>query len=114
MLKRQIIHSGKAGGRSGVRYNISDRVYLELKQLAQKHGIKKIILFGSRARGSFYECSDIDIAVSGGNTAEFGLDADESIHTLLKFDVVDLDGHISEELQKEIKRDGVMIYEKDR
>ena len=96
-----------------MRYNLSDRVYLGLKHLAQRHGVKKIILFGSRARGDFYECSDIDIAVSGGNTAEFSLDADESIHTLLMFDIVDLDGDISEELRKEIKRDGVMIYEKD-
>lgn len=96
-----------------MRYNISDRVYLGLKQLAQRHGVKKIILFGSRARGDFNERSDIDIAISGGNTAAFALDANESIHTLLMFDVVDLDGHISEELQKEIKRDGVMIYEKD-
>lgn len=96
-----------------MKYNISDRVYLGLKQLAQKHRIKKIILFGSRARGDFYERSDIDIAVSGGNTAEFRLDVDENIHTLLMFDVVDLDGHISEELQKEINRDGVVIYEKN-
>ncbi len=29
------------------------------------------------------------------------------------FDVVDFDGHISEELQKEIERDGIVIYEKD-
>lgn len=96
-----------------MKYNISDQVYLGLKQLAKRHGIKKITLFGSRARGDFYERSDIDIAVSGGNTVEFCLDVDESVHTLLMFDVVNLDGHISEELQKEIQRDGVIIYEKD-
>lgn len=96
-----------------MKYNISDKVYLGLKQLAQRHGIKKIILFGSRARGDFYERSDIDIAVSGGNTAAFSLDVDESIHTLLMFDVIDLDRHISEELKKEIEKDGVVIYEKD-
>lgn len=96
-----------------MKYNVSDKVYLGLKQLAQRHGIKKVILFGSRARGDFYERSDIDIAVSGGNTAEFSLDVDESIHTLLMFDVVDLDGHISEKLRKEIERDGIVIYEKN-
>lgn len=96
-----------------MKYNVSDKVYLGLKQLAQRHGIKKVILFGSRARGDFYERSDIDIAVSGGNTAEFSLDIDESIHTLLMFDVVDLDGHISEKLRKEIERDGIVIYEKN-
>jgi len=97
-----------------LKYNISERVRLELKQLAERHGIEKIILFGSRARGDFYERSDIDIAVSGGNTTEFSLDIDEKVHTLLMFDVVDLDGQISEELQKEIKRDGILLYEKNR
>lgn len=97
-----------------MNYNISERVCLELKHLAEKHGIEKIILFGSRARGDFYERSDIDIAVSGGNALKFSLDADEEVRTLLMFDVVDLDGHISEELQKEIERDGIILYEKNQ
>lgn len=97
-----------------MKYNISQRVCFELRQLAKKYGIEKIILFGSRARGDFCEKSDIDIAVSGGNTVEFSLAADEAVHTLLMFDVVDLDGHISEELKNEIKKDGIVIYEKNR
>ena len=40
------------------------------------------------------------------------LDIKENSHTLLIFDVVELDKGISEELQKEIERDGVVIYEK--
>lgn len=105
---------GKNWGRLGMKYNIPERVCLELKQLARKHRIEKIILFGSRARGDFFERSDIDIAVSGRNSAEFSLDIDEKVHTLLMFDVVDLDGYISEELQTEIERDGIVIYEKNR
>ncbi len=97
-----------------MKNNISDRVLLGLKRLAQRHEIKKVILFGSRARGDFQERSDIDIAVSGGNTALFSLEADEAIMTLLMFDVVDLDGHGSAELRREIERDGVTLYEKDR
>ena len=96
-----------------MKYNISQRVCIELRHLAEKYGIEKIILFGSRARGDFYERSDIDIAVSGGNIAEFSLDVDENVHTLLMFDVVDLDGYISEELRSEIERDGIVIYEKN-
>ncbi len=97
-----------------MKYNIPDTVCLELKRLARKYGIKKIILFGSRARGDFYERSDIDIAVSGGNTTAFSFEVNEGINTLLMFDVVNLDEHISRELQKEIERDGVVIYEKNR
>lgn len=95
-------------------YNLPERVILELRRLAKRYGIEKIILFGSRARGDHYERSDIDIAVSGGNTVEFSLEADEQVNTLLMFDVVDLDGYISDDLQKEIGRDGIIIYEKNR
>ncbi len=36
----------------------------------------------------------------------------ENTHSLLIFDVVNGDGNISQELQEEIERDGVIIYEK--
>ena len=36
----------------------------------------------------------------------------EKVHSLLMFDVVEADGHISEELKNEIKKDGIVIYEK--
>lgn len=96
-----------------MKYNIPERVMRDIAVLSKEYDIQKVILFGSRARGTYTDRSDIDIAVSGGNTAEFSLDIDEKVHTLLMFDVVDLDGHISEELQKEIERDGIVIYEKN-
>lgn len=97
-----------------MKYNVPDRVIRDIAVLSREYNIQKVILFGSRARGTHTDRSDIDIAVSGGNTAEFSLDIDEKVHTLLMFDVVDLDGHISEELQREIERDGIVIYEKNR
>lgn len=39
--------------------------------------MKKVILFGSRARGDYHRASDIDLAVYGGNIAEFALDVEE-------------------------------------
>lgn len=80
--------------------------------LARQCEIEKLILFGSRARGTNRERSDIDLAVQGGRTAEFSLRADEEIPTLLMFDVVDLDKPIQAELREEIRRDGIVLYEK--
>lgn len=97
-----------------MKYNVPERVIRDIAVLSREYNIQKVILFGSRARGTHTDRSDIDIAVSGGNTAEFSLDIDEKVHTLLMFDVVDLDGHISEELQREIERDGIVIYETNR
>ena len=95
-----------------MKYNLPDRVLRELSYFAQKYSIEKIILFGSRARGTNTERSDIDIAVYGGDFDNFYWDVKEKIHSLLMFDIVQADAAISDELKQEIGRDGVTIYEK--
>ncbi len=95
-----------------MKYNLPDRILRELSSFAQKYSITKIILFGSRARGTNTERSDIDIAVYGGNFEQFYWDVKEKTHSLLMFDIVQADAVISDELKQEIERDGVIIYEK--
>lgn len=91
--------------------NLDTRVEEDIIRLAKKNGIKKVILFGFRARGDNRERSDIDLAASGGDILDFYYDLEEEAWTLLMFDVVNLDEGISQELQREIDRDGVVIYE---
>lgn len=93
-------------------YNLPNRVLRELTSFARKHSITKIILFGSRARGTNTERSDIDIAVYGGDFDNFYWDVKEKTNSLLMFDIVQADRPLSDELEKEIKKDGVVIYEK--
>lgn len=95
-----------------MRYNLPDRVFRELLSYAQKHSVEKIILFGSRARGTNTERSDIDIVVYGGEFDDFYWDVKEKIHSLLMFDIIQGDTLLSEELKDEIKKEGVTIYEK--
>lgn len=96
------------------KWNLPDRVVQDIRALAQKCGIEKVILFGSRARGDNRERSDIDLAVSGGKIAEFSLDIEDEVWTLLSFDVVNLDSAVQPALLENIDRDGVVIYEKAR
>ena len=49
-----------------MKYNLPDRILRELSAFAKKYSVARIILFGSRARGTNTERSDIDIAVYGG------------------------------------------------
>lgn len=93
--------------------NLPEKVKDKIIELARKCGVKKVILFGSRARGDNWERSDIDLAISGGDRVRFTLDVDESdiVPTLLMFDVVDLDESCNEDLLESIKRDGVVLYE---
>ncbi|MCD7981789.1 MAG: nucleotidyltransferase domain-containing protein [Clostridiales bacterium] len=95
-----------------MRYNIPERVFRDIVRFAEDHGMEKVILFGSRARGDYTERSDIDIAVSGADFDGFYWDIREKTHSLLMFDVIDLSKNISEELGNEIEREGILIYEK--
>lgn len=93
---------------------VPERVLKEIISFARRHQIEKVILFGSRAKGTHTKRSDIDLAASGGEFDDFYWDLKENTHSLLSFDVVELDGNISDELQQEIERDGVILYEKTR
>ena len=73
---------------------IKSVVIKEIRDFAQKYGVDTVILFGSRARGDYKRVSDIDLAVKGGDLVRFALDVQEETSTLLKFDVVNLDGSI--------------------
>ena len=95
-----------------MKYNLPDRVLRQLSSFARKYSVMKIVLFGSRARGTNTERSDIDIAVYGGEFDQFYWEVKENIHSLLMFDIIQADAAISDELKQEIEKDGVTIYEK--
>lgn len=59
-----------------------------------------------------YSLSDIDLAVQGGDIPRFHLDMEEETSTLLKFDIVDLDSEMQDELRESIYREGKVLYEK--
>lgn len=92
-------------------YGLPEEVLRSVIEIGKQHGVRRIVLFGSRARGDYKERSDIDIAVYGGNTEEFGIDVDEEAPTLLKFDVVHMDKPVQRELAESINNEGVVIYE---
>lgn len=91
---------------------IREAVLTEICDLAEKYGLERVMLFGSRARGDYKKTSDIDLAVTGGNITLFTLDVEEETSTLLSFDVVNLDGSVQEELRKSIEQEGKLLYEK--
>jgi len=91
---------------------IKPQVIEEIRELARKYDIERVILFGSRARGDFRRTSDIDIAVEGGNFERFALDVDEDTSTLLEFDIVNLNKEMQQELWDSIRMEGKTLYEK--
>ena len=96
--------------KTGIKQNVLQAII----KLAKDNDVRKLILFGSRARGDYKERSDIDLAFYGGNSSRFILEVDEETPTLLQFDVLDFDKPIQAELLESIKREGMVIYEKVR
>ena len=83
-------------------------------QLVIKFGqINEIILYGSRAKGTYMERSDIDIALVGENINIIELmDEIDQIDTLLKIDLVDIKNCKNERLKSEVKENGITLYRK--
>lgn len=89
-----------------------EQIYRQLGELARRHGARKLVLFGYRARGDFRERSDIDLAVYGmppENQTSFWLDAEE-LPTLLKLDIVHVAPDMDSEFLSNIEKDGVILY----
>ena len=89
-------------------------VYKQIRQIAEKFDVKKIVLFGSRARKTNHSKSDIDIAVYGCEKFDLFSDSlNEDLWSLLELDIINMDHkNVSPDLISEIERDGVILYEK--
>lgn len=92
-------------------YNLDKKIERELISSAKHFGLRKLILFGSRARGNNRERSDIDLAAQGGDISEFAAAVEEKVETLLSFDIINLDDDLAEDFKAEIERDGIILYE---
>jgi hypothetical protein len=89
-----------------------EKIFAQLRDLARIYGAEKLVLFGSRARRTHGERSDIDLAVYGcPHFCDFSFAVDEEVDTLLSFDLVHMDETVSPALAAEIERDGVILYE---
>ena len=83
----------------------------------QHQDIQRVVLFGSRAKGTAKPYSDIDLAVEGmekeRDIAAVAMELDE-LPLPYKFDVKSLDSLQHSPLQEHIQRVGITIYLKGR
>ena len=91
-----------------------EELYSQLAALAKRYGAKRLVLFGSRARGDNRYNSDIDLAVYGmpeGSRSDFWMECEE-LPTLLKFDIVHITDGMNPVFLANIKKDGVELMDK--
>lgn len=90
-----------------------DSVLEQIIRISMRYKAKRVVLFGSRARGDNSPVSDYDIAVyaeglSPLDKARFSAEVDD-IETLEKIDLLFFD--TQHRLADNITRDGVILYE---
>lgn len=85
----------------------------KIQEIADRHGINKIVLFGSRARGDNHDKSDIDLAVyADGDISGFIYDLETDVPTLLEFDTTQITDGLDSAFLNQIDKEGIVIYEK--
>ena len=85
------------------------KVLEKVKNLCVKYQAEEIILFGSRAKGTALERSDIDIAVSGVNDFDALEEEIEEIPTLYTVDLLKMDTCRNELILEDIRKYGRKI-----
>ena len=90
---------------------ILEEVFQKITEIRRRNGASRVILFGSRAKGTARDRSDIDIAVCGVSDMEKLQEEIEDIPTLYTIDLVDLDTCENQLLLEDIEQYGRKIYE---
>ena len=90
---------------------LAEEVIDKVTEICREHAVKKVILYGSRAKGTARERSDIDIAVCGTKDFDRLLEDIENIPTLYTVDLVDLDTCTNTFLGEDINAYGRKNYE---
>jgi predicted nucleotidyltransferase len=98
-----------------MKFGLDDKKIEKLtKVIGQSKGVKKAVIFGSRARGDYQYNSDIDIAVYPDGEIAPGLVSNISEAAgIYKTNVVMMNKLGNEDLRKNIEKDGVEIYRRE-
>jgi predicted nucleotidyltransferase len=95
--------------------NLPDAARRLIARLAADPAVRRIVLFGSRARGDAQPRSDVDLAVEAPDASPLDwqrlLDKVEEADTLLSVDLVRVED-AADELRERIRAEGVTLHER--
>ncbi|EMI09975.1 nucleotidyltransferase domain-containing protein [Anoxybacillus gonensis] len=93
----------------GISQNVFERL---LAYFRSEEEIQRVVLFGSRAKGTARYNSDIDLCIDYTGKQKWKvIDAIDEIVGIYSFDVLFFDS-LNKEIARQIERDGIVIYER--
>lgn len=96
-------------------FGLSERTINELTEyFSTKPEIEKVVVYGSRAKGTYHDGSDIDFAIwtDAHDMISAILDELEELPTPYKFDVTDYKTLTHEGMINSINTDGVLFFKR--
>lgn len=102
---------------TNVEFNLDKKIVEEIYEIASKYkSIRKILLFGSRARKDNSPKSDIDLAIyidgKSYELSDFIYDIENNTSTLLEFDFTNINEIDDSFFIEQVEREEIPIYEK--
>ena len=102
---------------TNVEFNLDKKIVEEIYEIASKYkSIRKILLFGSRARKDNSPKSDIDLAIYiddySFDLSDFIYDIENNTSTLLEFDFTNINEIDDSFFIEQVEREVIPIYEK--
>ena len=94
-------------------FGLPDRTLNEIRQyFSIQKNIEKVLIYGSRAKGTYHNGSDIDFAIIGENLNISRIHSDlDNLPTPYKFDVLDYNSLTHEGMLKSIETYGKIFYQ---
>lgn len=85
-----------------------------LRYFKSKPEIEKVLIYGSRAKGTYHNGSDIDFAIwTTGSENSYKIAGElYDLSTPYKFDVIDYKSLTHEGIKKSIEQDGKLFYQR--
>ncbi|MEN6306112.1 MAG: nucleotidyltransferase domain-containing protein [Anaerohalosphaeraceae bacterium] len=93
-------------------YGVNDAVMVRLQAVFSHYPqVRRVVLFGSRARGDYRVHSDLDLAVFSDNGISGALYADiDEAAGIYKVDIVDMAALKHDKMRANIDKEGIEIY----
>lgn len=95
-----------------MKFGLSDDVYEKIKEIAEKNRKYKFKIFGSRAKNTYKNTSDIDIAVFENVLEEDKyriMNEFDLLDIIYKMDLVFINQNTKKEFLEEIEKEGIEI-----
>lgn len=87
-----------------------DEIISRVEQICKKQQVSHLLLYGSYAKGTQTQTSDLDFAVIGCDNVRNVIEEVDLIPTLKKIDILDYDKCKNEFLKRDIEKHGKKIY----